>query len=269
LNEDHWQQHARDWRFFGPPLRPCAQDTDWMAQQIAASERTVEKALLLGVTPEIAQMQWPENTSLLAIDHSLPMIKRVWPDDNMAIPAQAIAGSWTSLPLKDQSIDIVCGDGVVLFFSYPQGVQRFFKEIKRVLKPGGLFLLRAFIQTQTRESLDQLHTDLKAGRIGSFHVYKWRLSMALQNSLQQGVHPSQIWQVWKQRVESSKLLAQQTGWPLAEIETIKAYQHATAVYHYPTHNELTQTFNSFFQVKTVTFPDYELGERCALIELVK
>ncbi len=264
---NHWEQHALDWHYFAPPLRPCAEDIEWMECAVFQKQPSANCALLLGVTPEIARMRWPQNIWLLAIDHCFPMIIHVWPKSGTPRDSQALVGEWTSFPLSRHSIDIVCGDGVVLFFSYPEGVRQLGREIKRILRLDGLFLLRAFIRPEKSESLEQLHTDLTAGRIGSFHVYKWRLNMALQNNLQEGVNPLHAWDAWRSWVPDPNKLAQRTGWPIEEINTIQAYQHSNAIYRYPLLEELLDALADDFQLLDVTLPGYELGDRCPLLKL--
>ena len=97
---DHWNEHARQWSLIGPPLRPAAEDIrlleaavqDWRSCTAVAAPR----ALLCGVTPEIARMRWPAGTRLIAVDHSRPMIAGVWPAAQ--VPGVAVCGDWLALP---------------------------------------------------------------------------------------------------------------------------------------------------------------------------
>ena len=131
----------------------------------------------------------------------------------------------------------------------------------------GRGLLRVFIRTDQPETLAQLHDDLLAGRIGSFHAYKWRLAMALQPSLARGVRLADVWQTWRRWVPDAASLAAQTGRPREAIKNINAYRDSESVYYYPSLQELRQTLALAFEVIAQHHPSYELGERCPLLAL--
>ena len=76
-----WPRHAGQWQRVGPPLRPGPDDVRHIEACIAAwssrQRRAAPRALLLGVTPELATLNWPDGTALLAVDRALPMIHAV------------------------------------------------------------------------------------------------------------------------------------------------------------------------------------------------
>jgi hypothetical protein len=56
-----WSVYARQWDLLGPPLRPSAEDTRIVDAELAAwtsVHRRAPRALLLGVTPELAGAAW-------------------------------------------------------------------------------------------------------------------------------------------------------------------------------------------------------------------
>jgi len=258
----HWDRHARNWHYFGSPLRPAPEDVRWMEAALSRLPGA-PRALLLGVTPEYAALAWPAGTRLLAVDINRAMIRHVWPKHAVPQGACVVCGEWTQLPLADASVDVVLGDGV----TFSHEVCGLEAEIRRVLKSAGRYLIRAFVRPKQQESLDRLHEDLHTGRIGSFHAYKWRLAMALHASLEEGVRPANIWRVWHERVPDPVALARQTGWLPEVIATIDAYRDAVAVYSFPTLDELKTMLQVHFEIVTLHFPGYELGERCPLVEL--
>lgn len=264
--QDHWQRHARTWQHFGSPLRPCAEDAQWMEHALRTIQPGVERAVLLGVTPELAHMRWPEGCQLLAVDQNAEMIRHQWlptPPAN----GQVLCGDWQRLPLVDGCVDAVLGDGVLVFFAQPEGARPLLNEVRRLLRPQGRWLLRVFVRPECSESLEQLHRDLRCGAIGSFHTYKWRLAMALQPSLSIGVRPADVWRAWRQWVPSPAELSAATGWPVDEIDTIEAYRDSSATYYFPTLNELHQLLATDFALLDLHIPSYELGERCPLLAL--
>ncbi|MCX7789499.1 MAG: class I SAM-dependent methyltransferase [Chloroflexaceae bacterium] len=221
------------------------------------------RALLLGVTPEYAAMGWPAGTRLLAVDRNRAMIGHVWPKQGLPAGATVIRGEWARLPFPSACFDLVVGDGV----TFAHGAKGLEREVARVLRLDGRYLLRAFIRPDQPESPDAVHADLEAGRIGSFHAYKWRLAMALHGTLDEGVRVADIWRAWRARVPDAAALARRMGWPPAVLATIDAYRDAAAVYAFPTLAELRLGLLADFDLLTIRFPGYELGERCPLVEL--
>ena len=64
---DHWNDHARRWQHFGPPLRPLPIDVavvENLAEQRPSPFPGTVCRPFCGVTPELAAMQWPERTRL-------------------------------------------------------------------------------------------------------------------------------------------------------------------------------------------------------------
>lgn len=263
---DHWKHHADAWTHFGPPLRPCESDVAWMEDALARLPVVQGRSLLMGVTPELAHMRWPQATRVLAVDRCADMIRRLW---TPAPPANAEVhcGDWHELPLADGAVDAVVGDGVLVPFSYPQGVARLAAELRRVLRPEGRWLMRAFVRPEQSESPSTVLHDLVGGRIGNFHAYKWRLMMALQPSLALGVRPRDVWSLHQLLGPASKTLSERVGWPQAQIETLDSYRDSQSIYFFPTLEELRQTLAPHFEVVEQLLPDYELGDRCALLAL--
>ncbi len=263
---DHWELHAHTWQHFGSPLRPCAEDVRWMETALRDIRPGVEQAVLLGITPELAQMSWPTGCRVLAVDPNPERIRRQWQPSPSA-NSQVLCGDWQHLPLADASVDAIVGDGVLVFFAQPGAAAPLLDEICRLLRSHGRWLLRAFVCPQQKESLEQLHQALASGEIGSFHAYKWRLAMALQPSLTAGVRPADIWRAWRQWVPSAAALSAASGWPLEEIDTIEAYRDSPATYYFPTLDELRQLLSARFDILDLHSPTYELGERCPLLAL--
>jgi len=214
-------------------------------------------------------MHWPQGTSLRAVDKSQAMIDRVWPANTVPADAQAVCGNWLGLPLPSASVDIVVGDGVFSQVSYPEEAAGLVEEVRRVLRPGGLFALRTFVRPPSQPSVDQVFRHLEAGEYGSFHVFKWCLNMALQPSLQEGVRLDNVWQTFIGRYSDPARLAQTLGWPRQDVETIHAYEDSPARFFYPTLTELRHYLDSAFEETDYREPVYELGERCPHLQLLR
>ena len=264
-SSEMWDKHSLQWNRIGPPLRPCGQDIDLLqrlvAEQCAAAGCLSRRALLLGVTPEIALMRWPRETRLLALDHHWGMIKNVWPSSQVAGAAAACA-NWTRMPVADEACDVVVADGCFSMLGYPEGYAAVTRELRRVLRRNGLFAMRAFIRPDKPEPVAAVCDDLRAGRIGNFHVFKWRLNMALHGDLAAGVRLADVWNVWHEAVPEPAALAAQLNWPLETIRTIDTYREGDICYTYPTLQELQHALSAHFSPTACLYPAYELGDRC-------
>lgn len=261
----HWKDHARQWQWLASPLRPAPED-------VAIAERAVERwraarrpaaprALLLGVTPEIATMRWPARTRLLSVDHSTAMIRGVWPGAALDFAAAACA-VWSALPLAGATQDIIACDGGFTGLAYPAGYRAVAGEARRVLRANGLLLARFFVSPDGRESAVEVWDDLRRGNIGNFHVFKWRLAMALHRDPGDGVKLADIWDAWNAAVPDPVELARRQGWPLPSVQTIGAYRGVAARYTFPTLAQVRAAMAGAFEEIECVIPAYELGARC-------
>jgi hypothetical protein len=132
------------------------------------------------------------------------------------------------------------------------------------LQPRGLLMLRLFTQVARRESLAEVLGALHAGRIGSFHVFKWRLAMALQSDSTTGVKRDDVWRAYAAAgIDPARL--PQPGWSPAAIRTIRSYENQQTRLCFPTLDEVRSLLDEAFEGIEVTFPQYELGERCPIV----
>lgn len=262
---DHWNKHALQWSHIGPPLRPVKEDTDWLEQQLHVffpAEQTETKIILLGVTPELAHIACVSPaTRLVAVDRSMAMIHQIWtsPTKNRSAP---ICADWCKLPFPAASASAVIGDGCFTLLPFSDAYQALLQSICNILAPGGIFAMRFFSAPEIAESTDSVFSDLFAGKIGNFHIFKWRLAMAIQDRSSWSVPVHQIWTTWHETVSDTKALSQHLGWPLAEINTIEAYRDAPARYSFPPLSVLRQLLAQHFTELAIKLPSYELGERC-------
>jgi hypothetical protein len=260
---NHWNQHALQWSLIGPPLRPAPDDIRVLEQTVAdwhaRTKTAAPRALLCGVTPEVARMCWPDGTWLTAIDRSRPMIAGVWPA--AAAPGAAVCGDWFALPLADASQHLLVGDGCYSLLTGRAQYAAYTAELRRVAHAGGLLAMRYFLRPERAETVGGVIDDLWRRRIGNFHIFKWRLAMALHGSLEQGVRLRDIWDAWHAAVPAPAELAARLGWSPAVVNTIHNYRGVETCYSFPTLAEACELAGDFRIVAT-HMPPYELGERC-------
>lgn len=261
-----WTAHARQWRLIDVPLRPSPEDLRVYEGRVAAWQQARPsrpvRGLLLGVTAEIATMNWPAGTSLLAVDKSRPMVSNVWPRPAYGT---AICADWRALPLGTGSRDVALGDGAFSMLPSPHGYQAFVRNLRRVLADDGVLVLRCYCSPDKPEPLAQVFADLHAGRIASFHGFKWRLAMALQRSADEGIRLADIWDCWSAEVPDADALAARCGWPVEVVRGIQIYRGVDARYTFPTLAETRRAFSPAFTLESLHVGTYELAERCPIL----
>ncbi|MCW5806006.1 MAG: class I SAM-dependent methyltransferase [Deltaproteobacteria bacterium] len=266
-SSDHWPRHAHRWALVGPPLRPCPADVAHVERAVAgwaAAAGRGPRALLLGVTPELATMRWPAGTELRAVDRSAAMIAEVFPATGTPPDATAVQGEWCALPCADAVFDVAVGDGAPANLSFPGDYARFAGELARVLAPGGQLVLRLFAAQELRETLDDVARELRAGRIGSFHALKWRIAMALYPD-ERDVPVVEIAAAFDAMAPDRAWLSRLTAWTPATIATIDNYRGSALAYSFPKLASVEDAFAAHFAIARVLAADYELGERCPTV----
>jgi hypothetical protein len=262
----HWDRQAQQWRNVKAPLRPCAEDLALIEQVLAERfpNDAALDALMLGVTPELAANSWSPVLDLLAVDNTLAMIRSVWPKD--AAHRAVVCGNWLRLPVRDACMDLAMIDGGLPAISFPQAHRRLASELHRVLNRRGLFVARIFARPDTSESVDDVLAAVRARQIGSFAVFKWRLAMALQGgNPESGVRVDDVWRSCDEHFGPPGVLAEMTGWPVAEISTINAYKGSPAIYHFPSVGEMVDALAENFECVDEKLGAYELAERCPIL----
>jgi hypothetical protein len=259
----HWNAYAARWSLVGPPLRPSSEDVSYVKESVSrllSPRLQTDRALLLGVTPELARIEWRPPLPLLAVDRSEGMVRGVWPGDSEL--RRALVADWHELNDDAGTFGLVLGDGIFTLLDYPSGYQRLGQKLAQLVRIGGLLSVRLFCRPERAESVDDVFTALFARRIGNFHIFKWRLAMAMQGSETHGVQLSDIWNEFNARVPSHAQLAAEVAYPEREISTIDGYREVRDRYSYSTEAEAVAVLEPAFELVETWRPSYELGERC-------
>jgi len=255
-----WEDVAYRWNEYESPLRPHPQDIQILRDILAKHHFVKANVFLCGVTPEIAAMDWPFPVELVAMDQAERMVQLVWPVDVPGV-RRAVVGNWLESGLPAHSQDIVIGDGGFVFFDYPAGQRQLLNAMHNLLRPGGLFVYRHYAQLHQPEPLSHVLDEMRAGRIGNFHIFKWRVAMAMQTSSAAGVVQDDIWQVIVS-AGLDKARLPRTGWSAGAINTIHFYRGKTSRLYFPTRDEFASLMKECFAEIRHILPSYELGERC-------
>lgn len=258
----YWSSLAHAYQSLGPPLCPSPEDLAYfgkIVQQLAHRQERIA-GLLLGATAAVARMPLPEGSFLLAADHSFPMVKSVWPGDLVGVRAIACA-DWRSLPLADQSVNLVLADGSLNCLRFPTDLDRAAEALHRVMAPGGRLVARCYLQAESPEPVESIFETLFTDPLPSFHHFKLQLLMAIQREVSAGARVSDAWRAWSEfRIDVDRLV-EITGWDRKTVQMIELYRGSETVHTFPTRRELISRLSPYFQEVESFIPRGAMGER--------
>ena len=263
--KSYWDDIATSFAVLGPPLKPSGEDIHFVETAVrnwsSGHPRKTLRALLLGVTPEIAKMEWPDAARFTAVDNSLGMAQAVWPGN---IPGKrwVVCGDWLALPRPNSSCDVVIGDGSLNCVRFPDGLRAVAKNVNDVLDPDGVLLFRCFVRPTTKELPEDVFSDLVHARIPSVNHFKFRLLMAMQSSTENGISVHDVYEKWADSGIDQEALMARTGWDKRAFQSIELYKGQDVIHTFPAIEELRSVLHEFFEECSVSTPAYPLGERC-------
>ena len=263
---EHWQFIANRWSNVGSPLRPIAEDQEIFSDLLGIQDSGPLRALILGVTPELKNLSWPEHSVVKAIDRSVDMIHAIWPGEK----TDAVEGNWLQMPFADESFDCVLCDGGLHLLEYPDGHQGLVESVYRVLSTSGRFTLRLFALPARREPLEDVFSSVERGEVDSFHAFKLRVLMGLQTSPEVGVSVRNAYYTIHSWVGGDfQDLSNRTGWPLEQIQTLESYRDTASNYHFLSEEESISslTCGGRFRLLERRRGSYRLSQRCAILLL--
>jgi SAM-dependent methyltransferase len=255
--DEVWERMSRQWRLVGPPLRPVREDVAFVEE--VATRMGASRALLLGVTPEIAMCAWPVGTHVTAVDASEAMIALVWP----APPgASAVRADWRALPVPDAGVDLIAGDGSLNVMGTLEHARELLVEARRALRRDGALMLRIFVGPDVREDPRAVVADLRAGRVATFDAFRWRLLASLA-SRDASAPLAHAWSAWRELVPDGRAVLGALGWNDELALTLEAYRDSRSSYVHPTRADLHELARGLFTLEDERVPSYALGERFA------
>lgn len=142
-----WKEIAYMWNnYFTSPSRISKGELDqyrkWL-EEINPSKKPM-KGLVLGATPELRDTLFDLGYQVYSIDINLDMFLAM--DDLLKSknPNEVlIKSNWLDNPLQNHFFDVVVGDAVLPNIPWDERAH-LLSEVKRILKPNGVFLTRAF-----------------------------------------------------------------------------------------------------------------------------
>lgn len=264
---EFWNAVAATYRRAGSPLLPSEEDARSMEEAIrvhAGASPKATRVLLLGATPRLADMQWPDGSMMLAVDSSMAFVRDVWPGD---IPGRrrAVQADWRSLPVADAAYDVAVGDGSLNCVRYPDGIRAAAAAVQRALGRHGLLALRVYVRPDNCESPEELVRDVAAGRVETFNQFRFRLLMAMQRTVEEGVAVKDVHRFWQDLASRTDFVKTKPGWSGEDLQAIEPYRESPAVHTFPTLAEWRAVLSDRFEQIAVRPASYVLGDRCPII----
>jgi hypothetical protein len=132
---------------------------------------------------------------------------------------------------------------------------------------GGVLAVRVFARPEYPEAIGEIREHVMRRGIASFHAFKLRLAMAVvAREGNPNIAASSIKDNFDRMFYDRRALAEATGWPMVDIETIDAYKGSSAVYSFPTLGQFKSAIpDSFRAIRTMDSGSYELADRCPLL----
>jgi hypothetical protein len=260
--KNHWNEFHRAWSKLAPPLRPHPQVIDAVHAQVRG---VPGRALLLGVTPELADLR----PQLVAVDHNYAMVANIWPGDTAT--RWAVVGNWLTPSFRPGFFGVCVGDASLNNLHYPDQWRTFCDRLNELLAPGGKFACRITTAPEPGETLGSVRDAALSGAIGNFHAFKMRLSMAIASErCEPRVPVTAILESFNRMFADRDALAQRAGWTREEIDTIDIYKGSSIATCRPTQREVLSVVTPVFPgARFVAAGTYELADRCPLLIVEK
>lgn len=140
--KDPWIRLYALWdEYYTPPGRPSNDDIENYRLLIKKYDAS-GTALVLGATPELRNLLHELGFRITSLDinpHSFQYLDKLVPESKKE---EKRIGDWCSIPLPDESFDVILGDVPVA--NVPSDLQAsFYRNMSRMLRPSGVFIHRA------------------------------------------------------------------------------------------------------------------------------
>jgi SAM-dependent methyltransferase len=259
----YWDDLAAGWRGnIPPPLSPSGEEIlhceSWA--DAAAQGASPLHALLLGVTEALATMHWPTGTGLVSADWSERMIRHVWPRAGLPGGAAVVRADWRGLPFRSGSFGMVLGDGCLSAVGTFAAAAVVNREVRRVLRPGGVYWLRCFARPERQLSVPGLIEELRAGRVHNFNLFYFLLAMAVQGDSPGGVVLDSVARAWQEHAPDGRKLVERLGLSESAVDRLERWRGQGMRYFFPSRAELHELARPGFDLLEYRVPAYEWGE---------
>ena len=164
-------------------------------------------------------------------------------------------------------MDLVLADGSLSGLPDTCAIAAVLRQLGTVLDRGRRLVTRVFVRPETPQTPGEVVDGMRRGGFGNFHVFKWRLLMALHESGAEGVVLNSVYEAVCDVMPDRAASAHALGWSLESINTIDAYKNVSWRYFFPRLSQFRElTADDYLEVNCHV-PTYELGEQCPTLVL--
>lgn len=238
---------------------------DEALDRAAGDVRACPRAWLLGVTPEIAALDFGRG-ELRATDSSPGMVHALWagPPDDVQID------DWRTCEVEPASCDVVLGDGVLHLVRFPGEQGEVLARAARALKPGGLLALRLFVPSPRPERIEHVWAAWDEKHVRTPSALKLRLWSALQRRVEEGISLAEVWSAASRHARSVGGVSDPGERTRRMLEALSVYRDAPGRYHLVTIEQAAALVRSasggaLSVERVVESAGYELAERCPIL----
>jgi SAM-dependent methyltransferase len=221
------------------------------------------RVVVLGVTPQIMQLEWDGATELIATDSSETMIDAWWAP-HPRIPSRVIHTDWSDLPLADASVAVAAGDASFNSLPSLDDYDRVLAELARVVRPGGVLVMRFFVKDEPVRSPAEIVAAAMRGEFANCAVFRLLFLMALSGE-DSVLGFSDIPANLEALVPDRDRLIQATGWPREDIDLFDTDRDSPIRMTFPSQPELRQRTDRFFEWVAIDHGTYAQAQSCPTI----
>lgn len=256
------------WRI--SPWCPSPEDGRFLIEATAEAldrSRPSATVLILGVTPETLQLDWPGHADLIAADSSAEMIALDW-RPHPRLPSSVVEARWQRLPLCDATAAATVGDASLNALPGFEDYAAVLEEVARVLKPGGVLALRMFLRGERAESCREVVDAAAAGAFPCGVGFRLRFAMAVagESGILDFAHiPGRFDALVQDRAHLARL----AGWSREDLDRIDIYGHNRTRINFPTETELRRLVEPRFALTELRYGHYDQAERCPTAVLLR
>lgn len=266
MPEDHWKRTHLNLMPGRPPWRPNGEDQKFMremAGQALGRSRKDARLLVLGVTPDIIQLDWPNDTHIVAIDSSPGMIASTW-RPNATARSSIVCARWQDMPLTDAAFDAVVGDGSLNALPDLSQYGEVLRQAARVLKPGGVLVLRCFLRPDPAARPEHIVSTALSGAFPNTSAFRLPFAFSLTGP-DGSVGLAHLRELFNTLVPDREGFARATGWPREDIDKVDIDKDSQVRLTFPTEPQLISLSRSLFEIERLAHGTYTQSEYCPTV----
>ena len=263
---NYWSIRAHRPGAMTSPGMPCAEDLRPFAKyapHLRQAQNTSEKqGLVVGATRQTVDWCRENGLRIAMMDFSEPFAQIIQSAHHDWEDLHIIIDDWLSSKEEDGSFCWAAGDCIIAASGSGREAVRLFQQIRRLLIPGSLVILRNFIRPHPTPTGAEIFARLEAGGFGSFSAFRIQLLQSLQRSFMEGVPTREACQLLARRGVLDKSHMERFSWSPAQLKALDSWEVEGVTLCYPTLDELRELARPYFEELEIGYGDYEMAELC-------